>query len=150
MLLLALVAAACRWAAGASLLELGDGTVQLQGFRTNGSTRSAGGRELEWELAGQSASMQPPIFQLSGVLLRMQSPNGRYIVSSPHCTFDQLKHELRSDAAVKVSGPGVEVTGIGYDFYWDGHDGKPVLVIRKAAHIEIEAGAVRNAKDLKP
>ena len=139
----------------ASVIQLGEGGVELQGFRTSGSSvanaqndgKSGIGDTMEWELIGKSALMQQPIFQLNGVTLKMQSRRGRYIVSSPQCTFDQQKREIRSNAAVQMSGPGIEVTGIGYDLFWENEANHPLFIIRKAAHIVIQMDAMHGVKD---
>jgi hypothetical protein len=152
LLVLLLMMAYCAHAA--SVIQLGEGGIELQGFRTSGSSVSkspddgtASGDTLDWELTGKNALMQQPIFQLNGVTLKMQSRRGRYIVSSPQCTFDQQKREIRSNAAVQMSGPGIDVTGIGYDLFWENEAARPIFVIRKAAHIVIQLDAVHSVKE---
>lgn len=134
--------------AASSPLELG-GTVQMQGFRTSGVTvpRGEDGVSWHWELSGKHARMQAPLFQLEAVTLRLESPRGCYIVESPRCTFDQQTRQLRSDAAVRVHGSGVEITGIGYDFYLDESENSQLLVIRKAARVEFESKLARGIKE---
>jgi hypothetical protein len=127
--LLALLAAAP--ASAENIFGVG-GNLEVAGFVSRGLD-SAG--RTEWELRGDEAQIRGQSTELNDFQLVFKGKEGDdFTLSSPRCRYLHSAAEVKSDAPVFVEGPGMQISGIGYDVYLDAK----IVMIRSTVTMKIK------------
>jgi hypothetical protein len=134
---------------------LGDNRIFLYAFKANGVLRlkddEATKQESQlstWNISGEQAVVQGEQCQLSGFEMQIANPErGKITLISPHCDFDRLENEIKSNAALLLQADGMQVSGLGYDVYQQ--NGKMMLVIRSAVQIHFHKEKMKKLRGRK-
>jgi len=92
-------------------------------------------RGMEVELNGEKAEKHGNIVEIHGVRLgfaQSGQKSEKYELSSPNCRCLSTLQELKSDAAVSITGEnGFRATGVGYDVFFE----RKMVRIRSAVRV---------------
>ena len=74
---------------------------------------------------------------------------GSYAISTPSAVFDIEKVAAHGDTTVELTGPGMQIAGVGFDLFTDaeteGKEARQLLfVIREAVQLELDRSALKN------
>ena len=121
-------------------LEFREGApVRLQQFRTRGNAESG----ARWFLEGESAVVRGTVYELAGVVVRMEGEGGRTaVVRAKTCTYYQDSGLVESREAVRVESGNVTLKGVGFDMLMS----ERRLRVRDAVHMEVSG----TTGDLQP
>ncbi|MGN0866807.1 MAG: hypothetical protein ACI4SG_03910 [Oligosphaeraceae bacterium] len=124
--------------------------MELQGFQTNGVvTLPRKGRQetLPWRIRGQRAQVEMPLYHLQGFQMTLQkedSPEPEFFLESPRCSYNHKLQQVHGDGPIHLTGPdGLEISGIGFDLYWQDSQKPPRFVLREAVHIQFPLSLVQ-------
>ena len=124
--------------------------LELQGFQTNGVvTLPRQGRQetLPWRIRGRSAQVEMPLYHLQGFQMSLQKPGGQepeFLLESPRCTYNHSLRQVHGDGPIHLTGPdGLEISGIGFDLYWQDSQKPPQFVLREAVYIQFPLSLVQ-------
>ncbi|MBQ4481116.1 MAG: hypothetical protein II943_10805 [Victivallales bacterium] len=135
--------------------------VQVRDFRTSGLAyfRRHGSRPeedavvpLQWKIYGATAKLQGKEYHIGGFRMDIESPEqGSYSVTTASATFDVDAIEVHGDAPVEISGPGLYLSGMGFDLFTDAEDGVEnarhlMFVIREAVEMEMDRSVLKGGK----
>ncbi len=124
-----------------SEFSLGSNRIFLHDFKVNGvlyledkeDTRQPS-LPSPWTISGEQAVVQGDHYQLSGFKMEVNNPDrGKITLLSPHCNFNRLENEIKSNAALLLNADGLQISGLGYDVYQ--REGKVMLVVRSTVQI---------------
>jgi hypothetical protein len=132
--------------------SLGNNRVFLHDFKANGVLHLKDKEETTpekqlstWNISGEKAIVQGEQYQLSGFEMQIDNPlRGRVTLLSPHCDFDRLEQEIKSNAAVMMQAEGMQISGLGYDVYQQ--NGKVMLVIRSTVQIHFQKEQIKRLR----
>lgn len=154
-LFILLAAATLLSAAPAGLENLDQ--VELNGFQTNGAFLLEHGdspEEVRWRIQGDKAKIQTPLYLLEGFRMSLQGrPGGlgAYTLESPQCSYDHQLQQVRGNGPIRFQGEdGLQISGIGFDFYLDSRETQPRLVLREMARISFSLQTIQDARHTPP
>ncbi len=131
--------------------------MELQGFQTNGvATLPRRGRQesLPWRIQGQRALVELPLYHLQGfqmILQKEDSPTPEFLLESPRCRYNQKLQQIHGDGPIHLTGPdGLEISGVGFDLYWQDSQKLPLFVLREAVHIQFPLSLVQKEESTSP
>lgn len=133
-----------------SEFTIGDSQLFLHHFKATGQfspreTASATvrtGVPSTWSIRGERALVQGDRYQLSGFEMEVHHPErGSLRLLSPHCDFDRLAYEIKSNAAVLLNADGLQVSGLGYDVFRQ--QDKVMLIIRSTVQIHFHKEKIK-------
>ncbi len=127
--------------------------LELHGFQTNGllSILSHGRPQAyQWRIQGKSAQVQSPLYHLQGFQMTIRKENSQeegYLLESPQCTYDNALQQVRGNGPLHLTGPdGLDISGIGFDFYWKNPQEPPQVVLRETVRIQFPLSLVPREK----
>lgn len=150
-----LLAAALLSAAPVGLENLDQ--VELNGFQTNGAfllDHEKSQEEVHWRIQGDKAKIQTPLYLLEGFRMSLQGQPGglgAYTLESPQCSYDHQLQQIRGNGPIRFQGDdGLQISGIGFDFYLDSRETPPRLVLREMARISFPLQTIQDARHATP
>lgn len=131
--------------------------VELNGFQTNGAFLLDHGKsteEVRWRIQGDKAKIQTPLYLLEGFRMSLQGQPGGlgdYTLESPQCSYDHQLQQVRGNGPIRFQGQdGLQISGIGFDFYLDSRETPPRLVLREMARVSFPLHAIQDARNASP
>ena len=126
--------------------------MQVRDFRTSGVAQlgsHGSSSELVWRIYGETAQLRGKEYQLGGFRMELESAEqGQYVISTPAANFEVSQVQVHGDGPVSISGPGMQIGGVGFDLFTDASEGlegvrQVIFVIREAVEMEVERSALR-------
>ncbi|MBR4518555.1 MAG: hypothetical protein IKO65_06110 [Victivallales bacterium] len=129
--------------------------VQVRDFRTAGEalmrrSGDASPTPVAWRIYGATAQLRGKEYQIGGFRMDVAVPEqGSYAISTPSAVFDIEKVAAHGDTTVELTGPGMQIAGVGFDLFTDaeteGKEARQLLfVIREAVQLELDRSALKN------
>lgn len=121
--------------------SLGNNRIFLQDFKANGvlnlkdkEAAQQSSQPSTWTISGEQAVVHGEQYQLSGFEMEINNPErGKISLLSPHCDFNRLEYQIKSNSPLLLHADGLQISGLGYDVYQQ--DGKMMLVVRSTVQI---------------
>lgn len=145
----------CNGLFAESDFSLGSNRIFLHDFKANGvlSLKEKGVAQPSsqlstWTISGTKAVVRGDHYQLSSFEMEVNNPErGTVRLLSPHCDFNRLEYEIKSNAALLLHADGLQISGLGYDVYQQ--NGKIMLVVRSTVQIHFLKKSIKKLRGAK-
>ena len=135
--------------------SLGNNKLFLQNFKANGvlnlkdkAAAQHSSQASTWTISGEQAVVLGNLYQLSGFEMEINNPErGEITLLSPHCDFNRLEYQIKSNSPLLLHADGLQFSGLGYDVYQQ--DGKMILVIRSTVQIHFLKESIKKLRGSK-
>ena len=116
------------------------GEMEVEQFHTQGMSSDG---KIAWELNGESADLRGKVVELSLFTGRIVQDEERAVqLKSTSCRFLQTLKEVKSDAPLELTAPGIFATGIGYDIYFE----QKIVRIRSTVNIVLQRHVIEETR----